>query len=258
MACGVVGTDETQVKLITRNPAADSRRRVSVSPSRSNPMILKVLFSVSLALIAAPASAAPRPNIIFVLTDDLGWGDLGVLHQNSRDFANNRNLPAFSTPNLDSMAAQGVRMDRHYCPAPVCAPSRASLLLGVHQGHSNVRDNQFDKELANNHTLGTVLKQAGYATAAIGKWGLQGGSGFPGHPQNRGFDYFFGYMAHLDAHFHYPKEQGRAFYENFTNIADQLDKCYSTDLTAARAKKWIIDHQAATPSDPFFMYLQNT
>ena len=68
-----------------------------------------------------------------------------------------------------------------------------------------MRDNQFDKELANNHTLGTVLKQAAYATAAIGKWGLQGGSGFPSHPQNRGFDYFLGYMAHLDANYHYPK-----------------------------------------------------
>ncbi len=219
-------------------------------------MFRATLISMLGAVLSAIATAtAPRPNIIFVLTDDLGWGDLGVFYQNSRNFAVNRHLPAFATPKLDTMAAQGARLNRHYCPAPVCAPSRASLLLGVHQGHSNVRDNQFDKELANNHTLGTVLRQAGYATSAIGKWGLQGGAGFPGHPQNRGFDYFFGYMAHLDAHYHYPKEQGRAFYENFDNVAANLDKCYSTDLAAARAKKWITDHRSANPAQPFFMYL---
>ena len=219
------------------------------------PSAMKRLLALLLAATGILHAQALRPNIIFVLTDDLGWGDLGVFYQNSRNFAVNRNLPAFVTPKLDTMAADGVRMNRHYCPAPVCAPSRASLLLGVHQGHSNVRDNQFDKELANNHTLGTVLKQAGYATAAIGKWGLQGGSGFPSHPQNRGFDDFFGYMAHLDAHYHYPKEQGRAYYDGFNNIAADLDKCYSTDLATARTKKWIADHRTANPQQPFFIYL---
>ncbi len=214
-----------------------------------------ILTFVITTALAAAVAAALRPNIIFVLTDDLGWGDLGVYFQNSRDFANNRNLPAFETPVLDTMAAQGLRMERHYTPAPVCAPARASLLLGVHQGNSNVRDNQFDKELANNHTLGTVMRQAGYATAAIGKWGVAGGSGFPGHPQNRGFDYFFGYMPHGDAHYHYPKEQGRRFYDNFTDIAADLDKCYSTDLITGRSKQWIVDHHSANPSQPFFLYL---
>ncbi len=212
-------------------------------------------FTMAATLANSAHAAAPRPNIIFVLTDDLGWGDLGVYFQNSRNFAENRNLPAFETPGLDAMAAQGLRMDHHYCPAPVCAPSRASLLLGVHQGHSNVRDNQFDKAIDNNHTVATVLKQAGYATAVIGKWGLQGGGGFPGHPLNRGFDYFHGYIPHIDAHYHYPKEQGRAYYENFTNIVDQLDKCYSTDLATARTKQWIVDHQAANPAQPFFVFL---
>ena len=217
--------------------------------------MLRLILLAILSAIPATAADAPRPNIIFVLTDDLGWGDLGVLYQNSRNFASNRNLPAFVTPKLDTMAAQGARMHQHYCPAPVCAPSRASLLLGVHQGHANVRDNQFDKELADNHTLGTVLKQAGYATAAIGKWGVGGGSGFPAHPQNRGFDYFFGYMNHGAAHYHYPKEQERVFYENFTNIAADLDKCYSTDLITARSKKWISDQRQANPNQPFFLYL---
>ena len=89
-------------------------------------MIRHFVIPLLLACPCLPASAeAPRPNIIFVLTDDLGWGDLGVFYQNSRNFAVNRNLPAFVTPKLDTMAAGGIRMNRHYCPAPVCAPSRA-------------------------------------------------------------------------------------------------------------------------------------
>ena len=219
-------------------------------------MIRTLTATLTAATLATSAMAdAPRPNIIFVLTDDTGFGDLGVYFQNSRDFANNRNLPAFSTPGLDAMAAQGVRMDHHYTPAPVCAPARASFLLGVHQGHANVRDNQFSAAIADNHTVATVLKEAGYATAVIGKWGLPGGPEFPGHPLNRGFDYFHGYMGHGDAHHHYPKEQGRPYYENFTNVADDLDKCYSTDLATAKTKKWIVDHVDENPEEPFFIYL---
>lgn len=224
--------------------------------------MLKPIASFALACFAAccasSQAAAPKPNIIFVLTDDMGYGDLGVFYQNSRNFAVNRNLPAFVTPQIDALASSGMRLTRHYCPAPVCAPSRASLMLGVHQGHANVRDNQFDKELTNNHTIASVLKQAGYATANIGKWGLQGGSGFPGHPQNRGFDHFFGYLAHEDGHLHYPKEEGAQIHDGFTDVTAQLDKCYSTDLLTARAKKWINERHTAEPQTPFFLYLAYT
>ncbi|MBN8459060.1 MAG: sulfatase-like hydrolase/transferase [Verrucomicrobia bacterium] len=215
-----------------------------------------------LALLVAATGilhAQTKPNIIFVLVDDMGWGDLGVTYQNSRNFAANRNAPAFATPNLDAMAAEGIQLRRHYCPAPVCAPSRASLLLGVHQGHANVRDNQFDKALEDNHTLGTVMKGAGYSTAMIGKYGLQGsGLPAPARPQLRGFDYFFGYLEHGDAHYHYPKETGANVYDGTTDVVANLDKCYSTDLIAARSKKWLIDHRAATPGQPFFLYLAFT
>ena len=138
---------------------------------------IMTLIVVALAGFApgrTQAAVPAQPNIIYILTDDLGWGDLGVWFQNGRQAANIRSKPWHLTPNLDRFAAEGVQLPGHYCPAPVCAPSRASLLLGVSQGHANVRDNQFDKALENNHTLATVLKQAGYATAAIGKWGLQG------------------------------------------------------------------------------------
>ena len=86
--------------------------------------------------------ATDRPNIIFILCDDLGPGDLGILWQNQR-----QTKQKFATPQLDTFAEEGMILTRHYCPAPVCAPSRGSLLTGRHQGHCAVRDQQFDKEL---------------------------------------------------------------------------------------------------------------
>ncbi len=162
------------------------------------------------------------------------------------------------------MAADGALLPQHYAAAPVCAPSRASLLLGRSQGHANVRDNQFDKALENNLTLGSALQLAGYTTAAIGKWGLQGQIGkapnWTAHPLNRGFDYYLGYIRHVDGHEHYPKEglyrNPKEVYENRTNIASDLDKCYTADLWTAAAKKWIVDHKRSRDTDkPFFMYL---
>jgi len=237
--------------------------RIEVRPF----LFLALLLTSATFAARAPAAASPaKPNIIYILTDDLGWGDLGVLFQNSRQAANDRGKPWHLTPNLDRFAAEGVQLPAHYCAAPVCAPSRASILLGVSQGHANVRDNQFDKALENNHTLAAVLKQAGYATAAIGKWGLQGfGPGenspaaWPAYPTKRGFDYFFGYARHADGHEHYPKEgpyQGpKQVWDGTNNITSELDKCYTADLWTARAKQWIIDHEHSNAGHPFFMYL---
>src|SRR4028119_15136 len=115
-------------------------------------------FGITCAQNRQPAQKTTKPNIIFIFTDDLGYGDVGVFFQNMRKKANNRSEPYTSTPNLDKLAATGAMMPQHYCAAPVCAPARASLLSGVHQGHSNVRDNQFDKALENNHTMASVLR----------------------------------------------------------------------------------------------------
>ncbi len=228
---------------------------------------------LSAAASPAPAANPSRPNIILVLTDDQGWGDVGAFFQNARRAGGER--ASFATPQLDRLAAEGARLTHHYCAAPVCAPSRASLLLGVHQGHANVRDNQFDQALENNHTLATVLRQAGYATAAIGKWGLHGQSNrdpngadpaAPAHPLNRGFDSFYGYLRHIDGHEHYPKEApyfgakarlrgAPQVWDGRTDVTAGLDRCYTTDLFTARAKKFIADHAAATPERPFFLYL---
>jgi len=216
-------------------------------------------------LLAAGVAWAAQPNIIFVLTDDLGWGDLGCFYQNSIG-GTKRHV----TPNLDSFAAGGVQMRQHYCPAPVCAPSRASFLLGVHQGHANVRDNQFDKAIEDNHTVASTLRRAGYATALIGKYGLQGSgsspAAWPAYPTKRGFDFFYGYVRHADGHQHYPgndypkgnssaHRSPKEVYENDTEVSAGLDKCYTTDLFTARTKKWIVDHRDANPTQPFFVFL---
>lgn len=150
-----------------------------------------------------------RPNIIFVLVDDMGWGDLSVnWTQQDKNGRQVTRRNEFKTPTLDTMATEGMQLRRHYSAAPVCAPARASLLLGVHQGHSRVvRNNTFDYPIENSHTLGTLLKGAGYHTAAIGKWGVggggQSGKGLTGAPHMRGFDYFYGIIKHLAGHFHY-------------------------------------------------------
>lgn len=217
--------------------------------------------------LSASVATPPPPNIVFILVDDLGYGDVGAFHQNGRAEAASRSRPWHRTPALDRLAAEGMRLPHHYCPAPVCAPSRASLLLGVHQGHANVRDNQFDKALEDNHTVPSVLKRAGYRTIAIGKYGLQGGQetetieppNWPAHPNLRGFDDFFGYIRHRDGHEHYPKEgvhRGRKeIWENRSEVSQQLDKCYTTDLFTARAKHAINTHVGKSPDQPFFIYL---
>lgn len=195
-----------------------------------------------------------KPNIIFILTDDLGYGDVGVLYQNSRP----PGKPRMATPELDAMAAGGMILRQHYTGSPVCAPARASLLLGQHQGNCPIRDNQFDKALPHNHTLGTVLQTAGYYTGMIGKYGLAGKTAdHPAHPLKRGFNEFYGVLGHGDAHHHYPGNSGRIL-DGYTPVTSGLDAAYDTDLYAARAKKFIIDRAAVSPRQPFFLYLAFT
>src|SRR5699024_9147907 len=127
---------------------------------------------------------------------------------------------------------------------------------------------QFDKDLANNWTIASILNKLGYSTAAFGKWGLQGDKRWNkhfgqwrGNPLNRGFDYFLGYMRHSDGHEHYPKEGlysggSKQVWLGHTNITPNLDKCYTADLWTAGAKKWITSHEQGKNADqPFFIYL---
>lgn len=216
---------------------------------------------VALSMSYGSAIAAEKPNIIFIFCDDLGYGDIGVFYQNQRA----KDLPRLHTPNIDSLAKDGIQLRHHYCPAPVCAPSRASLFLGQHQGNAPIRNNQFDKALPDHPTLASTLKQAGYHTALIGKWGLQGKGNssktWDAYPTKRGFDYFLGGVRHRDGHEHYPfdqihfKNKKAEVWHNDKQINAGLKGCYTTDLFTAASKKWIIDHQKASPKKPFFLFL---
>lgn len=206
-----------------------------------------------------------RPNIVLILADDLGYGDLGCYGQEK-----------IRTPNIDRLAAEGMRFTRFYCGAPVCAPSRCVLLTGKHLGHAAIRDNsevQPEGQLplpAEEATLGELLQAAGYRTAAIGKWGL-GPPNSSGDPNRQGFDLFFGYNCQRHAHNYYPSYLYRnaerialdnppfAAHQKFPADADPQDSRvfaqyqgsdYAPDLMLEEAVRFIRDHR----DQPFFLY----
>lgn len=225
-------------------------------------------FAVALSLVLASwGQAAQRPNVILILMDDMGWGDLPAYQEERRK----QGLPAMENPGFRTLAQEGMTLTRHYSSAPLCAPARASLFTGVHQGHAKViRDRSFDLPVEDAPTLGTVMKAAGYKTACIGKWGIGGGTEHAGTPQEstayptkRGFDYYFGYLDHVSGHHHYPKEDANpvsptkksGIWDQDKCITDECDKAYSVDLLTARAKKWIADTHRKNPRQPFFLAL---
>ncbi|HSP91353.1 MAG TPA: arylsulfatase [Vicinamibacterales bacterium] len=162
------------------------------------PACLLISLLLPLAAASAAAQPAPKPNIILILADDLGYGDLGSYGQT-----------IIQTPSLDRLAAGGVRFTQFYAGSTVCAPSRSVLMTGRHMGHTRVRGNAGAGNYAaqtladSDVTLARTLKQAGYATALIGKWGL-GEIGSEGEPTRHGFDYFYGVVNQTHAHNHYP------------------------------------------------------
>lgn len=200
---------------------------------------------LSLALIHIPAQAQRaerKPNIILILADDLGYGDLGSYGQRF-----------FRTPNLDRMAQEGLRFTEFYAAAPVCAPSRASLMTSLHQGHAYIRGNT---DVNNRRvslrpqdvTVAEVLKTVGYRTGIIGKWGL-GEPDTTGVPNRKGFDYWFGYLNQNHAHNYYPDYLWRN--EERVNIPKGT---YSHDLFTREALDFIRRERAS----PFFLYLAYT
>ena len=202
-----------------------------------------------------------QPNIIFILADDMGYSDLGCYGSE-----------LIQTPNIDRLASEGMKFTHHYAGNSVCAPSRCSLMTGLHTGHCQVRGNiqwkpygqiQLKEET---NTVATLLKNAGYKTAIIGKWGL-GVEGTSGDPLKQGFDYSYGYLCQVLAHNHCPEyliENGKKVYlDNEVIYTDKSHwteglgsypvkrKQFSQDLFTEKT----IDFIERNQEDPFFIYL---
>jgi len=197
---------------------------------------------------AAGGTGANRPNIIFILADDLGYGDLGCYGQ-----------ARIKTPNIDRLAAEGMRFTQCYAGSTVCAPSRCCLMTGFHTGHALIRGNARFPLRPEDVTVAEVLKGAGYTTGIVGKWGL-GEPETTGIPNRQGFDYWFGYLNQHRAHNYWPdylwKNEEKYPLPNVLvrdNIASKRE-AYSHDLFTEEALAFVRRHKAR----PFFLYLPYT
>jgi len=218
---------------------------------KAKPLFLLAIFvlaslSTCINNPATTSKEAPKPNIVYILADDLGYGEIGAYGQE-----------VIETPNIDRLASEGMRFSQHYAGAPVCAPSRCVLLTGKHTGHAYIRGNDemaergdvWDFAAASNDpnlegqrpipagtiTIGSVLQTAGYKTACIGKWGL-GAPLTEGAPNKQGFDFFFGYNCQRQAHTYNPLH----LWKNDQKVA------LNNQLVAPRTK---LD-SLADPNDP--------
>ena len=199
-------------------------------------------------IIGLLCQAKKQPNVIYILADDLGYGEVGYNGQKM-----------IKTPELDALATGGMRFTDHYCGNAVCAPSRASLVTGKHPGHAYIRANSPGYPVgqtpipANSETIGKLMKRAGYTTACIGKWGL-GGFHNSGNPNKQGFDYFYGYTDQRKAHEYYPEYLWKNDQKVMLDNANGKQNDYSHDLLTQEAFKFVNNHQAK----PFFLYLAYT
>ena len=183
--------------------------------------------------------AANKPNIIFIVVDDMGWADLGCY--GSRQI---------QTPNIDRMAAEGVRFTQAYSGCTVCAPARSVLMTGLHMGHTSVRGNTGGIPLRDEDvTIGEVLKRAGYATGGFGKWGL-GDVETPGVPEKHGFDEFFGYYHQVHAHDYWTEYLWR----NSKKVPMTGDKGSAERYTHNRIFEQMLKFILGNKDKPFFCY----
>lgn len=205
------------------------------------------------------SASEPQPNIILILADDLGYGEVGCFGQKT-----------IQTPHIDRLAREGLRLTQFYCGQAVCAPSRCVLMTGKHTGHAYIRDNGDPRHLQHlkseygwefpgqnpipeeTLTVAEILKEKGYATAAAGKWGL-GHFGTSGDPNRQGFDLFYGFNCQRHAHNHYPRFLWRNREKEIQEGNDrQLNgQTYSQDQFIRVGKEFIREHR----DQPFFLYL---
>lgn len=230
-------------------PIAISSSSATESATTTDWLVTVVAIFVALVSCGRAATAADRPpNIIFILSDDLGYGDLGCYGQQR-----------IQTPHLDRMASQGMRFTHFYAGSTVCAPSRCALMTGLHCGHARIRGNGLAPLETADVTVAELLRDRGYETALVGKWGL-GEAGTTGVPTRQGFDAFFGYLNQNHAHNYYPdflwrNEQRVAIDGNIVanGVASERRR-YSHDLFVDEALTLI----ARAREKPFFLYLAVT
>jgi arylsulfatase A-like enzyme len=220
---------------------------------------LPTLIAFAGVLVAQAFAQSPKPNIIFILADDLGYGELGSYGQK-----------LIQTPNIDRLAAEGMRFTQFYAGSTVCAPSRSVLMTGQHLGHTTVRGNAGKNMDAQSLkpgdvTVARVLQQGGYATAWVGKWGL-GEENSTGEPRKQGFDYYFGFLSQTHAHNHYPDFLWRSgekvsLPNDLVKVGDVPGAGYATkriayagDLFAREARDFVERNKAK----PFFLFYAAT
>jgi arylsulfatase A-like enzyme len=228
------------------------------------------LFCLWLALVWASALGADqgptnvlsqlppaprRPSIILIVADDLGYGDLGCYGQTM-----------IQTPNLDKLAAEGLRFTEFYAGSTVCAPSRCALMTGQHCGHAFIRGNGSQSLRRDDFTVAELLQKAGYHTGLIGKWGL-GNENTSGMPREKGFDEFVGYLDHIHAHDYYTdrlwRSDSRTGYndwEMFPENQNGRKGLYMPDLFTKAALNFVSINKpdALNHYRPFFLYLAYT
>lgn len=219
-------------------------------------------FSVLVTLVCfvlVGLSSVAKPNIIFIMADDLGYNELGCYGQKW-----------IKTPHIDRLAAEGMKLTQHYSGQAVCAPTRCVLMTGKHTGHAFIRNNGNPKGMEelrlsmgwefpgqypipdNEVTIAELLKARGYATGAMGKWGL-GHFGTTGDPNTQGFDLFYGFNCQVHAHNHYPKFLWRNREKEFQAGNDRKlhGETWSQDQFVKVGLEFIREHQ----DEPFFLYL---
>lgn len=216
-----------------------------------------LFLSFFFLLIGCKNETQEKPNIIYIMADDLGYGDAGAFGQK-----------IISTPNIDKLASEGMMLTQHYAGNTVCAPSRCTLMTGMHNGHARIRGNKTISLETSDITVAEMMKSAGYTTGLVGKWGL-GEEGSTGTPNKKGFDYFYGYLNQVHAHNYYPE----FLYENeikdsLGNVMEYITSGYSAGIGGHSTNKAVysntrfqeksLEFVEKNKNRPFFLYLPVT
>ena len=211
-------------------------------------IVIMIGLSCSPRPVSDNAASGKKPNIIFILADDLGYGDVGAYGQQK-----------IKTPNIDALAQEGMRFTQFYSGTSVCAPSRSSFMTGQHTGHTPIRGNRETKPegqwplTASAVTVAELLKSAGYATAAFGKWGL-GFVGTEGDPLKQGFDRFYGYNCQAKAHNYFPAH----LWDNDQKVLLQNTPTHQTQYAADMIQQKALQFLDENKKKPFFLFLAYT